>query len=58
MSDIERINQIRDDAQERRRCRSVAPVVPPDALIDPSLRRILAQARAFAAMPCILPLPL
>jgi hypothetical protein len=27
-------------------------------LIDPSLRRILAQARAFATMPCVLPLPL
>ena len=27
-------------------------------LIDPSLRRILAQAHAFATMPCVLPLPL
>jgi hypothetical protein len=27
-------------------------------LIDPSLRRILAQARAFATMPCVVPLPL
>ena len=26
------------------------------ASIDPSLRRILAQARAFASMPCVLPL--
>ena len=34
MSDIERINQIRDDAEERRRCRSVAPVIPPGALIS------------------------
>ena len=34
MSDIARINQIRDDAEERRRCRLVAPVIPPDALIS------------------------
>ncbi len=34
MSDIERISQIRDDAEERRRGRSVAPVIPPDALIS------------------------
>jgi hypothetical protein len=27
-------------------------------LIEPSLRRILDQARVFAAMPCVLPLPL
>ena len=27
-------------------------------LIDPSLRRILAEARDYASMPCVLPLPL
>jgi hypothetical protein len=27
-------------------------------LIDASLRRILDQARAYASMPCVLPLPL
>jgi hypothetical protein len=27
-------------------------------LIEPSLRRILDQARVFASMPCVLPLPL
>ena len=46
-------------------CWLVASVVPrfrmfddDMRLIDPSLRRILAQARTFAAMPCVLPLPL
>ena len=46
-------------------CWLVASVVPrfrrfddDMRLIDPSLRRILAQARAFASMPCVLPLPL
>ena len=46
-------------------CWLVASVVPrfrrfddDRRLIDPSLRRILAQARAFATMPCVLPLPL
>ena len=34
MRDIARIDQIRDDAEERRRCRSVTPVTPPDALIS------------------------
>jgi hypothetical protein len=34
MSDIARIEQIRDDAEERRRCRLVAPVIPPDALMS------------------------
>ena len=46
-------------------CWLVASVVPrfrrfddDMRLIDPSLRRILAQARAFASMPCVVPLPL
>jgi hypothetical protein len=34
MRDITRIDQIRDDAEERRRCRSVTPVMPPDAHIS------------------------
>ena len=34
MRDIARIDQIRDDAEERRRCRSVVPVTPPDTLIS------------------------
>ena len=34
MRDITRIDQIRDDAEERRRCRSVTPVIPPDAHIS------------------------
>ena len=34
MRDAARIDQIRDDAEERRRCRSVIPVIPPDAFIS------------------------
>ena len=34
MRDIARIDQIRDDMEERRRCRSVTPVMSPDALIS------------------------
>jgi hypothetical protein len=34
MRDIARIVQIREDEEERRRCRSVTPVIPPDALIS------------------------
>ena len=34
MRDIARVDEIRDDAEERRRCRSVTPVTPPDVLIS------------------------
>ena len=63
MKGIARTDQI--SRFDDRWCWLVASVVPrfrmfddDMRLIDPSLRRILAQARDFASMPCVLPLPL